>query len=102
MGQSRPFRASTLVVEDDPMQRGMICLPLQESEMDVIECESRETAELVLEQADAAYDGGHARVGGGAARQCAGTRNDGEREGTLPQNQKGGPGGPPLLEIDIA
>ena len=53
MGQSKPFRATALVVEDDPMQREMICLLLEESEMDVIECESAEAAELVLGQADA-------------------------------------------------
>jgi two-component system, cell cycle response regulator CpdR len=53
MGQSMPFRAKALVVEDDPMQREMICLLLEESEMDVIECESAEAAELVLGQADA-------------------------------------------------
>jgi DNA-binding NtrC family response regulator len=53
MGQSKPYRATALVVEDDPMQREMICLLLEESEMDVIECESAEAAELVLEQADA-------------------------------------------------
>ena len=49
MGQSKPFRATALVVEDDPMQREMICLLLEESDMDVIECESAEAAELVLE-----------------------------------------------------
>jgi CheY-like chemotaxis protein len=53
MGQSKPYRATALVVEDDPMQREMICLLLEESEMDVIECESAEAAELVLGQADA-------------------------------------------------
>ena len=53
MGQSKPYRATALVVEDDPMQREMICLLLEESDMDVIECESAEAAELVLEQADA-------------------------------------------------
>ena len=53
MGQSKPFRATALVVEDDPMQREMICLLLEETEMDVIECESAEAAELVLGQADA-------------------------------------------------
>src|SRR5438874_9850908 len=53
MGQSKPFRATALVVEDDPMQREMICLLLEESEMDVIECESAEAAELVLQQSDA-------------------------------------------------
>jgi len=53
MGQSTPFRPTALIVEDDPMQREMICLLLEESEMDVIECESAEAAELVLGQADA-------------------------------------------------
>jgi two-component system cell cycle response regulator CpdR len=53
MGQSKPYRATALIVEDDPMQREMICLLLEESDMDVIECESAEAAELVLEQADA-------------------------------------------------
>ncbi|MGN1286762.1 MAG: response regulator [Bradyrhizobium sp.] len=48
MGQSRPYRAKALVVEDDPMQREMIELLLEESEFDVIACESAEAAELVL------------------------------------------------------
>jgi CheY-like chemotaxis protein len=51
MGRSRPFRATALVVEDDPMQREMICVLLEESDVDVIECESAEAAELVLESA---------------------------------------------------
>jgi len=51
MGQSKPFRATALIVEDDPMQRDMICLLLEESEVDVIECETAEAAELVLERA---------------------------------------------------
>ena len=51
MGQSNPFRATALIVEDDPMQREMICLLLEESDVDVIECESAEAAELVLENA---------------------------------------------------
>jgi DNA-binding NtrC family response regulator len=33
------------------MQRDMICLLLEESDVDVIECESAEAAELVLERA---------------------------------------------------
>ncbi|GKQ54332.1 response regulator [Bradyrhizobium sp. Ce-3] len=49
MGQSRPYRAKALVVEDDPMQREMIELLLEESEFDVICCESAEAAELVLQ-----------------------------------------------------
>jgi DNA-binding NtrC family response regulator len=48
MGQSRPFRATALIVEDDPTQRDMICLLLEESDYDVISCESAEAAELVL------------------------------------------------------
>src|SRR6266478_2893043 len=50
MGQSKPFRAKALIVEDDPMQREMIGLLLEESDFDVIECESAEAAELVLER----------------------------------------------------
>lgn len=50
MGQSTPFRAKALVVEDDPMQREMLGLLLEESEFDVIECESAEAAELVLQR----------------------------------------------------
>jgi CheY-like chemotaxis protein len=48
MGQSKPFRPTALIVEDDPMQREMICLLLEESEFDVIECETGEAAQLVL------------------------------------------------------
>jgi CheY-like chemotaxis protein len=48
VGQSKPFRATALVVEDDPMQREMISLLLEESHFDVIECESAEAAEVVL------------------------------------------------------
>jgi two-component system cell cycle response regulator CpdR len=51
MGQSKPFRARALIVEDDPMQREMIGLLLEESDFDVIECESAEAAELVLQRA---------------------------------------------------
>ena len=51
MGPSKPSRATALIVEDDPMQRDMICLLLEESEVDVIECESAEAAELVLRRA---------------------------------------------------
>ena len=50
MGQSNSLRATALIVEDDPMQRDMICLLLEESEVDVIECESAEAAALVLER----------------------------------------------------
>ena len=50
MGQSTPIRATALIVEDDPMQREMICLLLEESDYDVIQCESAEAAELVVEK----------------------------------------------------
>ena len=48
MGQSKSFRAAALIVEDDPLQREMISLLLEESDYDVIQCESAEAAELVL------------------------------------------------------
>jgi len=48
MGQSQPFRATALIVEDDPTQREMIALLLEESDYEVIACESAEAAELVL------------------------------------------------------
>ena len=36
MGQAKPFRATALIVEDDPAQREMISLLLEESDYDVI------------------------------------------------------------------
>jgi DNA-binding NtrC family response regulator len=48
MGQSKPFRPTALVVEDDPIQREMIALLLEETDYDVIQCEDAETAELAL------------------------------------------------------
>ena len=50
MGQSKPFRATALVVEDDSMQREMISVLLEESNYDVIQCQSAEAAELVLQR----------------------------------------------------
>ena len=50
MGQSMPSRATVLVVEDDRIQREMIGLLLEESQCDVIECESAEAAEMVLKR----------------------------------------------------
>jgi DNA-binding NtrC family response regulator len=50
MGQLTPVRATALVVEDDPMQREMICVLLEESNYNVIQCESAEAAELVLDK----------------------------------------------------
>jgi two-component system cell cycle response regulator CpdR len=53
MGQSKPFRATALIVEDDPMQREMICVLLEESDYQVIQCESAEAAERVIEKVGA-------------------------------------------------
>ncbi|MBR1178945.1 response regulator [Bradyrhizobium sp. KB893862 SZCCT0404] len=50
MGQSKPFRATALIVEDDIMQREMLCVLLEESGYDVIQCESAEAAERVLDK----------------------------------------------------
>ena len=50
MGQSKPFRATALIVEDDASQRDMMSLLLEESDYDVIQCESAEAAKLALEQ----------------------------------------------------
>ena len=49
MGQSKPYRATALIVEDDPMQRDMLCLLLEESGFQVIQCDSGEAAAAVLE-----------------------------------------------------
>jgi DNA-binding NtrC family response regulator len=49
MGQSEPFRATALIVEDDIIQREMLSLLVEESGYEVIQCESAEAAERVLE-----------------------------------------------------
>lgn len=43
-------RSTALVVENDEAQRTLVSLLLEESEMNVIECESAEAAMLVLEE----------------------------------------------------
>lgn len=50
MGQSKPYRSTALIVENDYSQREMIALLLEESDYDVIQCESAEAAELVLQK----------------------------------------------------
>jgi two-component system cell cycle response regulator CpdR len=50
MGQATPFRPIAVVVEDDEMQRELVALVLEESEMGVIQCESAEAALDVLEK----------------------------------------------------
>lgn len=52
MGQTRPFRATALIVEDDVLQREMLGLLLEESGYAVIQCESAEDARRVLEHSD--------------------------------------------------
>jgi two-component system, cell cycle response regulator CpdR len=44
VGQSKPFRPTAIVVEDDEVQRDMIALLLEESDFNVIQCEDAETA----------------------------------------------------------
>lgn len=50
MGQATPFKPIALVVEDDAMQREMVAVLLEESDMGVIQCESAEAALLVLDK----------------------------------------------------
>ena len=50
MGQAEPFRATALIVEDDVMQREMLSLLLEESGYQVIQCDSAEAAQRVLDQ----------------------------------------------------
>ena len=47
MGQSKPFRPTAIVVEDDDIQREMLALLLEE-QFDVLQCEDAETAALAL------------------------------------------------------
>ena len=48
MGQSKPFRRTAIVVEDDAIHRDTIALLLEESDFSVIQCEDAETATLAL------------------------------------------------------
>jgi DNA-binding NtrC family response regulator len=48
MGQA--FKPTALVVENDELQRSLVTALLEESEMNVIQCESAEAAVLVLDQ----------------------------------------------------
>jgi DNA-binding NtrC family response regulator len=43
-------RTTALVVENDETQRALVSVLLEESDMDVIQCESAEAAVLVLEE----------------------------------------------------
>ena len=50
MRQATPFKPIALVVEDDEMQRELVALLLEECDMGVIQCESAETALVVLDK----------------------------------------------------
>jgi two-component system cell cycle response regulator CpdR len=50
MGQATPFKPIALLVEDDALQREMLAVLLEETEMGVIQCESAEAALRVLER----------------------------------------------------
>ncbi len=50
MGPPHPYRATALIVEDDAAQREMLCLLLEESGYGVIQCDSAEAAQGVLDQ----------------------------------------------------
>ena len=48
MGQAKPFKPIALVVEDDELQRELVVVLLEESELSVIQCRSAEQAFRVL------------------------------------------------------
>ena len=50
MGQASPFKPIALVVEDDEMQRELVSMLLEESDMGVIQCDCAEAALRVLEK----------------------------------------------------
>jgi two-component system cell cycle response regulator CpdR len=50
MGQAKPFKPIALVVEDDVLQRELVVVLLEESEIGVIQCQSAEEALYVLEK----------------------------------------------------
>jgi CheY-like chemotaxis protein len=50
MAQATPFKPIALVVEDDVLQRELVVVLLEESEMSVTQCESAEAALRILEK----------------------------------------------------
>jgi two-component system, cell cycle response regulator CpdR len=52
MGQAKPFKPIALVVEDDVSERELVVVLLEESEMEVIQCQSAEAALWMLEWMD--------------------------------------------------
>lgn len=50
MGQATPFKPIALVVEDDDMQRELVAMLLEESNMGVIQCDNAEDALEVIDK----------------------------------------------------
>jgi len=50
MGQAKPFKPIAVVVEDDVLQRELVVVLLEESEISVIQCQSAEEALRVLKK----------------------------------------------------
>ena len=50
MGQAKPFKPIALVVEDDALERELVAVLLEESEIGVIQCQSAEEALRALEK----------------------------------------------------
>jgi two-component system, cell cycle response regulator CpdR len=50
MGQAKPFKPIALVVEDDVLQRELMAVLLDESELSVVQCQSAEQALRVLKR----------------------------------------------------
>lgn len=50
MAHAEPFNPIALIVEDDAMQRELMAMLLEESELGVVQCESAEDAMGVLEK----------------------------------------------------
>lgn len=50
MGQTTPFKPIALVVEDDALQRELVVMLLEESEMGVIQCDNAEDALDVIKK----------------------------------------------------
>jgi DNA-binding NtrC family response regulator len=48
MGQTYPNHPIALVVEDDPDQRALVAMLLEEAEFEVLECESAEAALAIM------------------------------------------------------
>jgi DNA-binding LytR/AlgR family response regulator len=54
MAQSKPLRPRALIVEDDDLQRELLVALLEECDFDVMQCQSAEAAELILQKVGSA------------------------------------------------